>query len=192
MNPSFILLSGPMAAGKSTLARALNEYLNVTYVNTREALNQTLNQASNKAQTQTPSKDRDRKHLQDAGQKLDRSTAGKWILNLLETKIAQNPKSQAFVIDCVRSPLQLRPIKNKYGSHATLVYLTSTPQTLSTRYTARGEKLPYSQATKHSSESKIQNLREMADLVIDTTNTSADQATHIVAAHMLGIPDCIA
>lgn len=182
MKPSIIALSGPMAAGKSTLAKALKDRWNIVSINTREVLN---------TQTTDTSKGQPSRHdLQQAGQQLDRKTKGKWVLDLLERKIKENPKTQTFVVDCIRNPTQLQPIRQKFGAHATLVHLISPQHVLAARYKDRGDKLPYAKAAKHPSESRIKSLRNIADLVIDTTNTTPDQATHIIAAHMLGIPDC--
>ena len=176
MTPSIIIFSGHMATGKSTLAAHLQENTGALYVNTREALT-----------SQTTRAPRSRQDLQNAGQQLDRSTAGRWVLHLLQKHIHQNPKALTFVVDCIRSPLQLGPIRNKYNPKVTLVHLTCSTKILISRYRQRGDAAPYANASKHPSESKIEDLRDLADLVIDTENHSPQEARELISAHLLSI-----
>ena len=97
-----------------------------------------------------------------------------------------------FVVDCVRNPRQLRPIREKYAGTVTLVHLTSPDQVLAGRYRDRGgDRLSYNRATKHPSESRVHDLRELADIVIDTEFNDPQHVCDIITAHMLSDPSLV-
>ena len=176
MTPTILVLSGPMAAGKSTLAKLLQDENPETtvYVNTRDALN---------ARPQ-PGQDL-RTSLQEQGRNLEKKTRGRWVLHLLERKVRDNPHAHTFVIDCVRSPRQFGAIRQRFPDQTTLVHLTSPANTLQARYEQRGDKTAYAKAAKHPSERRIGDLKEMADLVIDSSTNNPDHISKIIAAHRL-------
>ena len=179
MNTPIVVLTGPMASGKSTLAKHLQQQKQAVYVNTREALSPTL-------PAQPP---QSRKNLQDAGVQLDKKTNGRWVLALLQQSIVRHPSAQLFVIDSVRNPRQLAAIKSKHRDRLTVVHLTSPNNVLANRYRNRGENVSYTKAVKHPSESRVNDLRKAADIVIDTEFNHPQHVCDIVAAHILSTID---
>lgn len=68
-----ILLSGPISSGKSTLAKGLTERYDMSILKTNEIL---------KKQVRSDLR-QDRKVLQAHGERLDRKTHGRWVLEEL-------------------------------------------------------------------------------------------------------------
>ena len=68
-----ILLSGPISSGKSTLAKGLADRYNMSVFKTSELLQEKVRSDLRK----------DRKILQAQGERLDRRTRGRWVLEEL-------------------------------------------------------------------------------------------------------------
>ena len=85
MRTPLIALSGPMAAGKSTLARELRSTAGagVLIITTHGPLDA-------RVRTQSPT----RRELQDAGTALDRETGGRWVLEHCQDELGKNPGTQ--------------------------------------------------------------------------------------------------
>ena len=87
-----ILLSGPVSSGKSTLAKGLAEHLNMHVFKTSELLQKKV-----RSDLRT-----DRKVLQVQGERLDRRTRGRWVIEELEEISRRNNGVDEVIIDSVR------------------------------------------------------------------------------------------
>jgi adenylosuccinate synthase len=97
MARTIVLLSGPIAAGKTTLCDDLVSRFGFAVFKTRELI-QSL-------EKNVPT---ERAALQAAGEKLDRTTKGEWVAQALAQRVQGIERNQNVVVDSVR-------IKNQIG-----------------------------------------------------------------------------
>ena len=152
-----ILISGPIASGKTTLSLLLAERLGFHVVSTRELL-----------AWETP----DRRTLQAAGASLDDSTDGRWVLDALLRLRAQLPNATPVVVDAVRTLDQIQWVRNAIGASVVHVHLTAADEALSGRYLSKFEGYDYEQVKNDQVEQGVRPLASSANMVIDTTNDS--------------------
>lgn len=161
MAERIILVSGPVASGKSSLARGLAERFDVTIFKTRALIEKRL--ASR----------RGRQALQAEGDRLDRTTRGRWVRDELIREL-QGASLGAFVlVDSVRIVDQVEAIREAFGSIVTHIHLTAPLEVLARRYgevhgARPGETLSYEEVRENPTERSIESLGNAADIVIDT------------------------
>ncbi len=181
MNQLIVVLSGPIAAGKTELCKELVRGFGFTVFKTRELIQELVNDV--------PS---ERGALQDAGEVLDRRTNGAWVANALARKIQGESRGCHIIVDSVRIKKQIDGVRRAFGSRVVHIHLTADPAILRLRYnkrmrTARIKELPlYDDAARNATEVGVESLKEFADVVIDTGRcTEAD--TMIRVASRLGL-----
>ena len=165
MRTSLIALSGPMAAGKSTLARELASSAGALIINIHGPLDLRVRTAS-------PT----RRDLQDTGVALDRETGGRWVLDHCREELEKNPGTTLAVLDCVRNEVQFQHIREEWDGTVLHLHLTASPETLAARYRERGDPSPMSQAQGHLAEWGIARLGDSAPLAISTSQVEPAQA----------------
>ena len=148
-----VLISGPVASGKTTLSRLLELHFGFYVVSTREVLTSLA---------------RGRRALQAAGASLDESTAGRWVRDELLGLRRRSPSEASFVVDSVRTPDQARWVRETLGASVKHVHLTASPEVLSCRYWSRSEGLSYADVVADPVERGVGLLVPSADLVVDT------------------------
>src|SRR5437868_6860204 len=107
MTKRVILLSGPVGAGKSTLARALVDDYGAKIVKTRELILEL-----------EPGTPEERVALQDAGQRLDQRTKGKWVadaLRRMQSDWFTDAAPELVLIDSVRVQAQVDSLRQAFG-----------------------------------------------------------------------------
>ena len=182
MAKRIILLSGPIASGKSTLARALSNRCNVLVIQTRELLSERLARSG----------ELDRLGLQAEGDMLDMRTDGKWVRYELERRLRDTPEDATILVDSVRRINQIDAIREAYGSIVSHIHLTAPLEVLALRYLSRADgvnarkALKYEDVRSNQTERLVERLQEAADLVIDTSRCS-DEDVRIRAAFHLGL-----
>lgn len=178
MGRRIVLLSGPIASGKTALADTLVERFGLLRFKTRELLVRLA-----------PKTEVERLALQQAGERLDTRTKGTWLGEALVRELANEPDQERNVIvDAVRIENQIEAIRERFGAHVVHVHLTAPQTILAKRYSKRRgavrELKTYAEATKDRTEARIEALAEIADIVIDTQSSTRDDVVVRVAAHL--------
>jgi adenylosuccinate synthase len=158
-----ILLSGPISSGKSTLAKGLVKHCGVVIFKTRDVLKKNLE----------PAFWLDRKALQSEGDRLDKKTRGKWVVDEFINWRASLDEAPIEVVDSVRTPEQVKLMRQAFGARVVHVHLTAPSDELEARYKEmhprRNEKLySYAEAKKNLTEQRVNDLALNADIVVDT------------------------
>lgn len=158
-----ILLSGPISSGKSTLAKGLTERFGMSILKTNEVLRK---QVRNDLR-------QDRKVLQAHGERLDRKTRGRWVQEELREWSDQLKSGSEVIVDSVRIAEQIQAIREAYGPIVIHVHLTAPIDELEQRFNKRRKQgkekdFNYSEVRESPTERQIENLAEIADIVIDT------------------------
>jgi len=96
MNQLIVVLSGPIAAGKTELCKELVRCFGFTVFKTRELIQELL--------SDVPS---ERGALQHAGELLDKRTNGAWVANALARKMQGESRGCHVIVDSVRIKNQI-------------------------------------------------------------------------------------
>lgn len=163
-----------MAAGKTTLRRTLVSRYGFRGVSTKDlilaARPTTLERAA----------------LQRAGEALDRETKGTWVAEGLKTRLDNAPI--AIVVDAVRIEEQISAIRQAFGARVTHVHLTAPAETLAARYASREagiRELPsYEEVRANATEGRVDELKHVADIVVDTQRSAPADVVVRVAAQL--------
>lgn len=177
MVTSIVVLSGNVGAGKTTLARWLTERFQATHIRTQDFL-----------AAVGPNVPRERRALQQFGELLDRRTKGGWVRDGLERVIRQQHK-RVVVLDSARTPQQVAAIRSSYGRRVFHVHLTASLSVLRQRYRDRAttdlkELSSYSAVRKNETERRVEELGDIADVLIRTDRSTADDVLVRVASHI--------
>lgn len=148
-----VLLSGPIASGKTTLSRLLQLSCGFCVLSTRELLAQVA---------------QDRRALQAAGASLDETSGGGWVRDGLVRLQSQSPDEAFYVVDSVRTLDQVRWVRERFGAPVKHVHLTASPEVLIDRYCSRFERHQYQDIVADPVEQRVGSLALWADLVVDT------------------------
>ena len=178
-----VVLSGPICAGKSTLADQLYVRYRARIIKTRDLIKQQL-----------PKVNEERGALQRAGERLDRTDGGAWVKNALvrfiEATQGGTTPTGLFVVDSARVPGQISAIREAYGSVVHHIHLSAPAAELEVRYTGRGTKTKefasYSQVRRSRTEKNVGALAALADIVVATERCTVD-AVLVRATALLGL-----
>ena len=177
-----VVLSGPICAGKSTLAEKLCSRYRAQIIKTRDLIKQQL-----------PKVEEERGALQRAGEKLDRVDGGAWVKNalvrLIEAIQGGATPTGLYVIDSVRISGQLEAIRQAYGTSVHHIHLNAPDAELESRYAGRGPKTKeyasYADVRRSRTERNVGALEKLADVVVATERCTAD-AVLVRATALLG------
>lgn len=177
-----LLISGHIASGKTELTRLLEEKYGFDLIKTSQYL---------KSVSQKNEPEKTRLHLQELGDKLDKETDGRWVRDYLAFHAIINNASFKVVVDAVRIESQISAIRELLGSRVVHAHLTAPREVLEERFERRkreghrtGEPLSFSEATMNKTESEIENLKNEADLVIDTSRCDSEDVIVRVASRL--------
>lgn len=168
-----VALSGPVASGKSTLARLLAERWDAEIVSTREEIQQISRERGHSLS--------DRRGLQEFGDSLDHETQGRWVAEAAERQSLVGRR--LLIIDAVRIQDQVKALRESFGRALVHVHLETTDRAeLARRYRVRREQGgpiaeldSYDDVTRNVTEARINELGDHADVVLDTVrNTESD------------------
>jgi adenylosuccinate synthase len=165
-----VLLSGFVGAGKSTLAQQLVERCGAELVKTRELLVQ-----------KNPKIKLERKALQAEGERSDRATGGKWLVDTLRAcrpTWFTDSAPGLVVIDSVRILAQIDSLRKAFGNRVVHVHLAANDTTLRARFVSRRSKFQdvssYRELRRSATERGVAGLEEKADVVIRTDRNTKD------------------
>lgn len=174
-----IVLSGPVASGKTLLATALKERFGVVLFKTKNLLLEELRDRNVQV---------DRASLQAAGERLDRSTGGTWVGRALGRAVVGLSQERNVVVDAVRTEKQIRSIREAFGKHVVHIHLTAPLDVLRERYKSRrseiGEFPSYEEVRENETEARINELRSIADVVIATERCTEDDVVTKTAGQL--------
>jgi len=183
MRRTIVVVSGPVAGGKSTLARALATRFGGVRLSTREVLMPRL----------APGEAATRQALQRIGADLDAATDGAWVADRLSRRIYDAP-GDLVVIDSARIASQLEGMRRAFGREVRHVHVSASRDTCAARYEERRsraevkEASTYDEVVSDPTEAKVDDLGPMADIAIDTDRDGAEDVVVRVAAQ-LGLLD---
>jgi adenylosuccinate synthase len=180
-----VLLSGRIGSGKTMLARKLVDRHQAKLIKTRELIFQELPRTQDR-----------RVALQRAGEKLDRESGGRWVGNALVRRIEEIGSTEGlptglYVLDAVRIPGQIEAIRNVFGNSVVHhIHLTASEATLAARFEQRDARsddgVNWQQAAANATERRVENLKALADTVVDTEHC-APEAVLVRAIALLGL-----
>ncbi len=177
-----ILLSGPVAVGKTTLRQLLLKENGFEYVRSSAYLMELAARQGDGIS---------RSSLQELGDRLDEATDYKWVLDAVAVPaMAAYPEHKRWLVDAVRKERQVAHFRAEFGPAVMHVHLAAAEHVLRQRYEGRvdglgapGDTTPYDIAIAHANEVAARGLISLADLVIDTQLTSPQEAASLVLAH---------
>lgn len=175
-----VLLSGAVAAGKSSVARALIEEFDFQKISTSNHLTR-LAAAQGLSNV--------RLILQNLGDNLDEATDYSWPVAVAREQMAASAGASLWLLDAVRKERQVVHFRRAFAS-VLHVHLTAAEIVLRTRYSARANAFgdrdslsTYEHLIAHPNEVASRSLQSLADLVFDTSEVSPpDIAQSIVTA----------
>jgi chloramphenicol 3-O-phosphotransferase len=175
---SLVLLSGPIAAGKTSVREELLARHGYHYVRSSAYL---MDLASKQGQFEA------RTSLQDLGDRLDSETDYRWVLDeVARPAFAADPSKLRWLVDAVRKRRQVEHFRDAFGLAVTHVHLTAPEEILERRYTTRlstaKDATPYKIAIQHENEVASRRLVEIADLILDTSTSTPLELARLIAA----------
>ncbi len=161
MSRRIIVVSGPVSSGKTSLVTGLAERFGFMVLRTRGLISARSKQSTT-----------ERLLLQNAGDRLDRTTSGRWVLNGVIELSKQCP-DKSIVIDSVRTKEQIERIRAAFGTAVTHIHLTAPLEILERRYQRKyrpqnSTEPSYQQVRANTTEQRIESLKDGADIVINT------------------------
>jgi hypothetical protein len=169
-----LLLSGPVAVGKSGAANALVKYHG--FVNIKSS-------AYLRAKASSNGISESRTNLQKTGDRLDDQTDFKWLIDdVAVPAIASNPSNAWWLLDSVRKKRQVDHFRDRFGRCIFHVHFIAPEPTIEARYNDRllaGDEsgnIPYATAIAHTNELSSRSLIDVADFLVDLTSASSEAA----------------
>ncbi len=176
-----VLLSGSVSSGKTTLSEQLRAQFEFDVLKTKEVI-QHLAQKKLGRELEA-----DRRAMQRFGERLDNETEGKWVLEALTKSVRGS--NQRVIVDSVRILKQIRAIRQAYGFAVVHIHLTAPEKVLGTRYLKRKgtgfrELKSYSAVERDPTEARVDELKNAADVVIDTARCTPTDVLVRAATHL--------
>jgi adenylosuccinate synthase len=178
-----LLLSGPLAVGKTSVADELVSRLGFERVRSGAFL---LERA------QLQGRPGNRADLQALGDELDESTDYRWLIDdVAVPALSGKPSQKRWLIDAVRKERQVYHFRQAFGQDVVHLHLDTEEGTLRARYEARSAagtdylgSTPYEQAIRHPNEVSSRALREVADIVVNVEGKTPREIVAAIATHI--------
>jgi len=177
MPKRIIAFSGPVSSGKSSLSKTLGERYGFVEFRTRDVL-RTLNSDTD-----------DRQMLQKRGDELDILTNGEWVRDALVRTAAEHAEQATILVDSVRIKNQVDALRKAFGpARVVHVHVTAPLEVLAERYSKRQPPptISYDEVRANATESRVDELREVADIVVDSHRSTPEDVFARVAG-LLGL-----
>ncbi len=157
-----LLLSGPIAGGKTSVSASLQELYGFFPINSGSFL---------RAQLTAQNEPIDRHNLQELGDYLDRATDFSWLIeSVASPAIEALPDAHNWLLDAVRKPQQIALFRLRFGDAVRHVHIVAPEFVLEQRYAARGlsHLEDYQASVLHPNEQTARLLAGFADKILDT------------------------
>ncbi len=160
-----IVLSGPIAVGKTTFSESLTTRYPAEKVSTRKYIMKVKNVPD------------DREVLQKAGAELDIETEGRWLADAV-SDVYSSTELDYLLIDSARTEKQIAGLRERFGAEAVHhFHLTAPYEVLERRFLSRSrdarEFETYAEACADHTESSVKALKDIADVVVETEKSDA-------------------
>jgi adenylosuccinate synthase len=157
-----VAISGPIGAGKTTLATDLARELSAALVRTRSVLAR-------------ESMDAGRIDLQALGRHFDVSTGGAWVADAVRAQRGEPPWT---IVDAVRIEAQVAALRKLAPTFH--VHLTARQDVLHKRYDEKEtESRDYARVIADRTEIEVVELAGKADVVVDTSALDVGQVREV-------------
>jgi adenylosuccinate synthase len=173
-----LLLSGPVAVGKSGVANALVKDHGFASIKSSAYL-----RAKAKAYGLAES----RAVLQATGDRLDDETDFKWLIDdVAVPAISASPNNGRWLLDSVRKQRQVEHFRDHFETSVLHVHLTASEPTIETRYGNRliagneAGNVTYAVSIAHTNEISARSLIDIADFRVDLTSVSSEAAASTI------------
>jgi adenylosuccinate synthase len=177
MASHIIVLSGRISAGKSTLANGLVDKYGCSRIRTQELIRSLL-----------PDTPAERRALQDAGDRLDRRTGGRWVALALAKAVQRLSPVASVVVDSVRRRSQIDGLRQAFGQRVVHIHLTADTEVLARRYAKRSRAIRevdrYESLSENVTERGVEKLGRTADILINSRRCSIEDVVTRVASHL--------
>lgn len=180
-----LLLSGPIAVGKSAVAKPLIDHHQFKNISSGSYL-RGLASAQGLGASRT--------ELQKLGDELDAKTDYAWLIDdVADAAITATSFHKWWLLDSVRKKRQVDHFRSRYGAAVRHIHFSAPEAILRARYEARIEagkeysgNTPYAVAAAHPNELAARSLVEIADITIDLHSNGVAQAVEAVLEHCEG------
>lgn len=167
-----LLLSGPMASGKTSVGAALQTHFGFQPISSGGFL---------RAYLTAQNKPCDRSSLQELGDALDRESDFSWLIDSVAIPVInEHQEIDHWLLDAVRKPRQVELFRLRFGDAVKHVHITAPEPVLLRRYTERGgsEIAQYQLSVLHPNEQSARSLEGVADKVFDSQQHTALEIAH--------------
>lgn len=157
-----LLLSGPIASGKTSVSTALQERYGFTSISSGAFLREQLTARDVLI---------DRHHLQELGDALDIATRFSWLIDsVARPAIESQANIENWLLDAVRKPVQVELFRLHFADSVRHVHIVASEYVLRQRYAERGEdqEAQYLSSLMHPNEQTARSLAGVADVVLDS------------------------
>ncbi len=169
-----ICLSGPLAAGKTTLGMLLSEH-GFSHLSTRALIQDVCLAGGN------PS----RSNLQEAGLQIHDQYGQDWLYDRL---LADRVVGEALIVDSMRFKEDHEILRARFGERFLHVHVDAALERRRDRYVLRGgTEREFSLGQDHRVEQDVQILARLADHRI--SNDTSLEELRVAAARLIGAPD---
>jgi adenylosuccinate synthase len=179
---TILLLSGPIAVGKSTLAATLIGQHGFHPLKSSHYLRDVCRDREIQGS---------RASLQDLGDRLDIETDYRWLVDAVaRPQLEATPSQSRWLIDSVRKERQIEHFRAAFGGRIRHLHVWAPEDVLRQRYQLRFEAgehaeggTSYEEAISHSNETSARGLKEVADLAANLARfDTSTLASAVVAA----------
>lgn len=177
-SPLVIGLSGPLAAGKTTLAREL-ERRGFAYTRFSLVLDDLLKERGILPNRST---------RQELGADIHSSGRQRWLAEQTIDRVADADK---IVVDGMRFPEDFAYLKERFGSRFHHVYVEADEQVRRRRFSEREADADFDEATESATESGLQSLRSVADTVLSSDERNADDRAEELLCYLNREDPCL-